>query len=81
MLMKPTSPPADRLRAQPQPPGDLGIAVPICSKQHKLRAQHLSMRAGVTRRAMLKLLALELLEHDLLSVRARHRHQNSPTRL
>jgi hypothetical protein len=27
-------------------------------KQHQLRSQHLTMRPGVTRRAMLKLLAL-----------------------
>jgi hypothetical protein len=36
-LVKTTSPPADRLRAHPQPPGDLGVAVTLGREQHQLR--------------------------------------------
>jgi hypothetical protein len=57
-LGKPTSPPTDSLRAHTQSPADLGVAMTLGGKQHQLRSQHLTMRPGVTRRAMLKLLAL-----------------------
>jgi hypothetical protein len=80
-LGKPTSPPTDRLRAHPQPPTDLGIAMTLASKQHQLRSQHLTMRAGVTRGAMLKLLALGLLEDDLLGDWTWHRQPDSPPQL
>jgi hypothetical protein len=39
------------------------------------------MRPRVTRRAMLKLPALGVFKDDLLSVRTRHRHQDSPPEL
>jgi hypothetical protein len=77
MLLEATSPPAHRLRAHPQPPGDLGVAVALGREQHQLRSQHLPMRPRVARSAMLKLDALALLEHDLLSASTQQRPPES----
>jgi hypothetical protein len=73
--MKPSPPAADSLCADPQPLTDLSIRPTLCSKQHQLRAQHLTMRPRVARGAMHQLLALGFLEDDLLSAGTRHRPQ------
>jgi hypothetical protein len=69
--VKALSPPADKLGHHLQTGADLNIAQPLGRVQNKLRALHLTMRARVARRPMLKLGPLLPAQHDLIPAATR----------
>jgi len=77
LLTEPSSPPPDEFGQHLQPLTDLNVAQPVRGVQHKLGSQHLTVRTGITRGTVLKLAALLIAQHDLISAAARHHHQNS----
>ncbi len=77
LVVKASSPPADKLGHHPQPGADLNIAQPLSRIQHELGSLHLTVRPRVARRAMLQLAPLLVAQIDLIPAAARHHQSDS----
>jgi hypothetical protein len=80
LLAEAFSPPTYHLRAQVETARDLSVVESVGSEEHKLCALDLTMRARVTRGAVLKLGALGLSQLHPVAALARHVEQIRPGR-